>query len=153
MKLVIGIILTALSFVAAILGFVFYDALTGFAPFLGVVAFAIIGYVAGLFIKSYSADHGNNAVAVIFTILTAIQYYVLFGLIALFITVINIFMVMLGKDKLSIPGKETVYTINDEHGLERKLKEFDRYGGVRYYKDDLNNTWCSSDEGKTFYRD
>lgn len=157
-----GIIMTILSFGVLAFGLLsvtlsLFGDTDNIVYILSIIGFAILGFIGRLLLNVYCRESGKNVLAIIFAILTYPQYFVLALIVGLICAFINVILIALGKDKISSPslrglGGKKIYVIKDENYNERKLVEYDRYGGERHYKDDLGNLWLSKDEGKTFYR-
>lgn len=160
MKIFGGIFFTVLSFAAIVVGVLssllgfFSTELDALGILLGIVGFALLGFIGHLCTKSYLNGGGIRGLGITFIVLSFLQYWLLHLIVLFFITIINIFLSICGKDKISTSSSsksKTVYEIHDGPYI-RHLQEYDRYGGYRYYKDESGGLWQSNDEGKTFTR-
>ncbi len=162
-KLIAGIVLMLLSFAALAVGIIGITRLTTTTDMImyivGLGGFLILEWLAHFLINKQHDTVGKSVASKIFWGITLVPYWILNWLIycigILVIGIINCICSLLGRDKLPMPNstkKKQFYIIEDERYEKRQLVEYDRYGGCRYYQDDLGNKWMSKDEGKTFTR-
>lgn len=151
-----GAVLCGLSLVALIVGIAVSTATdAGIGFFFIMLAVCIVtGYIANILIRKVSGG-GKKAGAVF--VLSYLQYLAPFAIVWL-IKQIATLIKSLFSIATSNSTADTVYTIHDDYGFERKLTFFD-YGtdseGVQFkkYRDDIGNYWRTYDDGSTFVRD
>lgn len=129
--------------------------------FMGLFALAImvIAFIANRLIASYRNGSGDKGVlSTLFYVLTLIGCIAGIAFVGIVILIIWLVKKIMedapSTTTSSSPARqEERLKIKDERGFDRTLKEYDRYGGKRYYRDDLGNRWSSSDSGKTVNRE
>lgn len=127
------------------------------AVFIGLIAFAVFGFLAFCIVNFLSSSGIKGTAHTVLTVLTFLQYYLLICFVIIVLTVIT-FIVSLFRGEFggsSGGGSKKVWQVND-NGFTRTLEQTGSkayVNGEWYYqfRDDIGNYWLSKDK-RQFYK-